>query len=367
MIPFLDLASTYFDLKDQIDSSIADVLTSGTYIGGSYVLEFEKAWSSFCGSDYSVGVASGLDALCLALEALAIGPGDEVIVPAQTFIATWLAVTRVGAKPVPVDINEMDYNICTENILDAITSNTKAIIPVHLYGQPCQLDRINEIARQNSLYVIEDAAQAHGASYNGVKIGSHSDIVAWSFYPGKNLGAFGDAGAVTTNNVVLYNKIKALQNYGSYEKYIHTHIGCNSRLDPLQAAVLLCKLNKLDTWSRRRSEIADFYSQHISNAHVVKPYIHHNLVHAWHLYVIRTPFRDKFRSHLEDYGIQTLVHYPLPPYLQDAYSQYNTLRHTFLNSFTSSMQVVSIPLHPYLTHTQISHIVNTINSFCPTA
>jgi len=363
MIPFLDLRSTYLELKDRIDASVSDVMNSGTYIGGSYVQKFEQAWACYCKCNYAVGVASGLDALILALEALGVGEGDEVIVPAQTFIATWLAVTRVGAMPVPVDTNLDDYNICVEKIGKAITSKTKAIIPVHLYGQPCNIREINEIAKATGLFVIEDAAQAHGARYEDERIGAHSDIVAWSFYPGKNLGAFGDAGAITTNKIDLYSRIKRLQNYGSTEKYVHTEIGYNSRLDPIQAAILLCKLDRLDAWTCRRAEIAELYSSDISNKNISIPFVHPHVTHAWHLYVVRTPCREKFMQYMSTRGIQTLIHYPIPPYLQKAYSTFGFKQGSLSISESTSKQIVSIPIYPHLSDNDVKKIIDAINCY----
>jgi len=364
MIPFLDLKSTYLELKDEIDSAINRVLLSGIYIGGDSVLDFEREWSDYCSSSYSVGVASGLDALCLALQSLNIGIGDEVIVPSHTFIASWLAITRVGARPVPVDVNENDYNIDTSKIEEAISSKTKAILVVHLYGQPCNLEDITCIAKVYDLFVIEDAAQSHGAYYRDARIGSHSDIVCWSFYPGKNLGAFGDAGGITTNSLNIYNNIKSLQNYGSAEKYIHTKLGYNSRLDPLQAAILSCKLRSLNAWNEKRELIASIYSKNITNKYIVTPYVHKQISSAWHLYVIRVESRSHFQEYMRNNGIETMIHYPIPPYRQKAYqSEYANVDYP-VTSYISE-RIVSLPIFPHLSIDNVNYIVDIVNQYKP--
>ncbi|WP_341882019.1 DegT/DnrJ/EryC1/StrS family aminotransferase [Synechococcus sp. UW140] len=364
MIPFLDLKSSYLELKDQIDNLLHEVLSSGVYIGGDKVLHFESEWAKYCLSAYSVGVASGLDALCLALQSLDIGQDDEVIVPSHTFIATWLSVSRVGAKPVPVDVNKDDYNIDTYQIEDAITSKTKAILVVHLYGQPCNIDHVRNIANAHNLYVIEDAAQAHGAEYKSSKIGSHSDVVAWSFYPGKNLGAFGDAGAITTNSMNIYNRIKSLQNYGSIKRYVHTEIGCNSRLDPLQAAILTCKLNFLDDWNKRRDNIAAIYSKKIINNHVLTPFVRDYSKSSWHLYVICLENRAHFQEYMSNCGIQTLIHYPIPPYRQKAYSQGYKNTDFPVSSYISD-RIVSLPIYPHLSIQAANYIADVVSKYRP--
>jgi len=252
MIPFLDLGAAYRELKTEIDAAVHRVLDSGWYILGPEVEAFEAEWAAFCEADHAVGVANGLDALILALRALDIGAGDEVIVPSNTYVATWLAVTAVGARPVPVEPDLATHNIDPARIAAAISPATRALLPVHLYGQPADLDPILTIARQHGLTVIEDAAQAHGARYKGQRIGAHGDVVCWSFYPGKNLGAQGDGGAVTTNRADLADRISVLRNYGSRVKYVNEVQGVNSRLDPIQAAVLRAKLRHLDAWTERR-------------------------------------------------------------------------------------------------------------------
>jgi dTDP-4-amino-4,6-dideoxygalactose transaminase len=312
-VPFLDLRAAYLELKPEIDAAIARVLDSGWYILGPEVEAFEVEWAEYCGASHAVGVGNGLDALTLALRALEIGPGDEVIVPSNTYIATWLAVSAVGATPVPVEPDEGTYNINPALIPAAITPRTKALLPVHLYGQPADLDPILAIARQHNLAVVEDAAQAHGARYKGQRIGAHGDVVCWSFYPGKNLGVLGDAGAITTNRADLADRIRVLRNYGSREKYVNEVQGVNSRLDPLQAAVLLVKLKVLDEWNDRRRNIATLYNQGLAGSGMSLPYVPKWADPVWHLYVIRTPGRVALQVRLTEAGIGTMIHYPIPP------------------------------------------------------
>jgi dTDP-4-amino-4,6-dideoxygalactose transaminase len=270
-IPFLDLQAAYLELKPEIDAAISRVLNSGWYILGPEVEAFEEEWAAYCGASHAVGVGNGLDALTLALRALEIGPGDEVIVPSNTYIATWLAVSAVGATPVPVEPNPSTYNIDPTLIPDALTPRTKALLPVHLYGQPADLDPILALARQHNLAVVEDAAQAHGARYKSKRIGAHGDVVCWSFYPGKNLGALGDAGAITTRRADIADRIRMMRNYGSREKYVNDVQGVNSRLDPIQAAVLRVKLKVLDEWNDRRKSIASLYTQHLDDCPLSLP------------------------------------------------------------------------------------------------
>ena len=323
MIPFLDLQAAYLELKPQIDAAIADVLNSGWYILGPEVEAFESEWADYCGVREAVGLANGLDALILALRALDVGSGDEVIVPSNTYIATWLAVSAVGATLVPVEPNSTTHNIDQPRIESAITSRTKVILPVHLYGQPVDLDPVLEIARVHKLRVVEDAAQAHGAKYKGKRIGGHGDIVCWSFYPGKNLGAMGDAGAVTTNHPELAERVRMLRNYGSKVKYINEVQGVNSRLDPVQAAILRVKLKHLDRWTDRRRAIAARYNETLADCGLVLPYVPNWAESAWHLYVVRSSTRDALQEQLTKSGVGTLIHYPIPPHMQAAYANLN--------------------------------------------
>lgn len=287
-VPFLDLGASYRELKPEIDTAVARVLDSGWYILGPEVEAFEAEWAGYCEAKHAVGLANGLDALILALRALDVGPGDEVIVPSNTYIATWLAVSAVGATPVPVEPDPDTHNIDPARIAAAITPQTKVLLPVHLYGQPVDLDPILALAREHGILVVEDAAQAHGARYKGRRIGAHGDIVCWSFYPGKNLGALGDGGAITTDRADLAEKVQVLRNYGSRVKYVNVVQGVNSRLDPIQAAVLRVKLKHLDDWTDRRRTIADVYTQGLAESGLILPYVPEWAGPVWHLYVVRS-------------------------------------------------------------------------------
>ena len=361
-VPFMDFSLAYKDLENEIDCAMKDVLSSGRYILGPAVDTFEEQWAHFCEAQHAIGVANGLDALKLSLMALDIGPGDEVIVPSNTYIATWLAVSSLGATPVPVEPLSTTFNINPENILPAITSKTRAIIPVHLYGQPAQLDQILRIASENNLFVVEDAAQAHGASFMGKKIGGHGDLVCWSFYPGKNLGALGDAGAVTTNNTALANKIKILRNYGSEKKYLNSFKGINSRLDPIQAVVLLVKLKHLDRWKVIRSNFASMYTSRLSDISAItfqeQPEFQES---AWHLFVIRCRDRDELQQFLTHSDIGTLIHYPLPPHQQKAYLEYNDYDLPIASLLSS--QLLSLPLHPHLKEDEVHACIDAVREF----
>ncbi len=347
-IPFLDLRASYLELKTEIDAAVAHVLDSGWYILGSEVESFEEEFATFCESRHSVGVANGLDALHLSLLAMDVGPGDEVIVPSNTYIATWLAVSQCGAKPVPVEPDERTYNIDPERIEAAITSRTKVILPVHMYGQPADLDPILGIARKHKLRVLEDAAQAHGARYKGRRIGAHGDAVAWSFYPGKNLGAFGDGGAVTTNDPAIAERINVLRNYGSKVKYVNNLKGFNSRLDPIQAAILRVKLKHLNSWNLRRQTIARQYLTRLRGCPVVLPYVPEWAEPVWHLFVIRNSKRDDLARRLEQAGVATLIHYPIPPHRQTAFDELGYLFESFPIANLIAEEVLSLPIGPQL-------------------
>ncbi len=319
-IPFLDLKAGYLELKEEMDEACRRVFDSGCYILGEEVEQFEQEFAQYCEAKHCIAVGNGLDALHLILLALGIGEGDEVIVPAHTFIATWLSVSHAGATPVPVEPDPDTYNIDPSKIEQAISSRTKAIMPVHLYGQPADMDSIAEIAARHGLRVIEDAAQAHGARHRGRRVGSLGDAAGFSFYPGKNLGAFGDGGAVTTNDDVIADKVKMLRNYGSRIKYAHESIGFNSRLDPLQAAFLRAKLGRLDEWNDRRRRLAAHYLDQLAGCEgLTLPYVPFWAEPVWHLFVVRHARRDDLRQNLESAGIGTLIHYPIPPHLSDAY------------------------------------------------
>jgi dTDP-4-amino-4,6-dideoxygalactose transaminase len=345
------------ELKAEIDLAVSGVLDRGWYVGGSEVEAFEDEWASYCEASHAIGVGNGLDALRLALTAVGVKSGDEVIVPSHTFIATWLAVSQLGAIPVPVEPDECTYNMDPSLIEAAITSRTKAIIPVHLYGQPADLDPILRVASRYSLCVVEDAAQAHGALYKGKKIGSHGNAVAWSFYPGKNLGAMGDAGGVTTNDSQLAEKIRMLRNYGSMRKYVHDIQGCNSRLDPIQAAVLRVKLRVLDEWNTRRKKIAQKYSEFFcSNSAALAmqlgpispPWVPDYADPVWHLFVIRSARRDELRAKLLNLGVESMIHYPTCPHEQKAYAPYSRKVVSYPIAEFMSREVLSLPIGPHL-------------------
>lgn len=353
-VPFLDLKAAYLELHAEINAAIQNVLNSGTYILGPEVDAFEAEYAMYCETRYAVGVANGLDALRLSLLALEVKPGDEVIVPANTFIATWLAVSQCGAIPVPVEPNEGTHNIDPYLIEAAITPRTRVILPVHLYGHPADLDPILAIASRYGLKVVEDAAQAHGARYKGRRIGGHSNAVAWSFYPGKNLGAMGDAGAITTNDADLAERLRMLRNYGSQVKYVNESLGYNSRLDPLQAAVLRVKLQHLDEWNRRRWTIAQRYLQIPLIAALARPEILAGAESAWHLFVIQHPERDVLQARLAQAGIGTLIHYPIAPHRQKAYAGLGLLASDFPIANRLAASVLSLPLGPHLTSDQIA-------------
>jgi dTDP-4-amino-4,6-dideoxygalactose transaminase len=360
-IDFLNLALAHQEIESEILEVVKRVTLSGSYILGQEVVNFEKAFATYTESNYCAGVGNGLDAIKLALLAVGIKPGDEVIVPAHTFIATWLAVTDIGATPVPIEPIEKTYNIDPNLIEKSITNKTKAIIPVHLYGQPADLNSVHAIAKKYNLAIIEDAAQAHGATYNNKKIGAHSDVVAWSFYPGKNLGGIGDGGAVTTNSKSIYEKINHLRNYGSPKKYQHDFLGVNSRLDEIQAAVLNVKLNYLDEWNKRRKKIANFYIGNLILDEIKLPEIQADSSSAWHLFVIRLKERDSLINYLNQKNCQTLVHYPTPPHLQKCYPNYNRLQLTITEKI--SQEIMSLPISPHHKEEEIMHVCNLIKRF----
>jgi dTDP-4-amino-4,6-dideoxygalactose transaminase len=348
MIPFLDLKAPYLELKQELDEAIARVVSSGWFIGGEEVDQFEAEYARYSGSAYAVGVGNGLDALHLALLAMDVGLGDEVIVPSNTYIATWLAVSQCGATPVPVEPDEFTFNINPALIEEAITKRTKVILPVHLYGQPVDLDKVLAIARKHGLKVLEDGAQAHGARYKGQRVGAHGDAVAWSFYPGKNLGAMGDGGAVTTNDPEIADRIRVLRNYGSRVKYVNEVQGYNSRLDPLQAAILRVKLLYLDEWNNRRAAIADFYQKRLADCGLTLPCVPDWADPAWHLYVVQHPRRDAVHKALTDAGVGTLIHYPIPPHRQQAYAQAGWGIGAFPLAERMAEHVLSLPIGPHL-------------------
>lgn len=362
-IPFLDLGAAYLELKSEIDAAVARSLASGCYIAGPEVEQFESKYAQYCGAAHAVGAANGLDALHLALRAMDVGPGDEVIVPSNTYIATWLAVSQCGATPVPVEPDARTYNIDPALIEAAITPPTKVILPVHLYGQPANMDEILAIARKHGLRVLEDGAQAHGARYKGERLGAHGDAVAWSFYPGKNLGAMGDGGAVTTDDAQLAERIRVLRNYGSREKYVNEVQGYNSRLDPLQAAILRVKLAHLDEWNARRSALAQRYQQGLVGYGLTLPYVPEWAEPVWHLYVVQHPQRDALQKAMSDVGVGTLIHYPIPPHRQQAYAANGFFGDTFPLATRMAREVLSLPMGPHLSVEDQDRVIAALTAF----
>jgi dTDP-4-amino-4,6-dideoxygalactose transaminase len=362
-VPFLDFRPAYAELKAEMDEAVSRVLASGYYLLGKELEAFEKEFAEYQETRYCVGVGNGLDALHLAILALGSGPGDEVIVPSNTYIATWLAASYAGAKPVPVEPDERTYNIDPRKIEEAITPKTKGIIPVHLYGQPADMEPILEIAKRHKLWVLEDAAQAHGARYQGKRVGGLGDIAGWSFYPGKNLGALGDGGAITTNNPDLADRVRILRNYGSRVKYVNDVKGFNSRLDEIQAAALRVKLRRLDVWNERRRRIAARYASELANTPLALPEVPAWADPVFHLYVTRSKNRDKLREHLDRAGISTLIHYPIPPHLQQAYKELGLGPGALPISERIHREVLSLPIGPHLTDEQAARIIRAVREF----
>ncbi len=360
-VEFLDLRAAYDEVRPEIEEAVLRSLRSGYYIGGPEVSEFEQTYAEYCGVTQCVAVANGLEALQLALVALDIGPGDEVIVPSNTFIATWLAVSHCGAECVAVEPDPRTYNIDPARIAAAITPRTRAIIPVHLYGQPAELDAILEIARAHNLPVIEDAAQAQGARYRGFRIGGHGTLCTWSFYPGKNLGALGDAGAITTNDAALAERLRLLRNYGSPVRYQHEERGFNSRLDPVQAAALSVKLRHLDRWNARRAVIAARYHAAFAPADtagkIMGPFVPDHIDPVWHLYCIQHERRDELRELLQQAGIETLIHYPVPPHLQPAYAERGEGVGSYPESELIARRVLSLPIDPLMSDAHVDQVI----------
>lgn len=361
MISFLDLHKINEAYRSEIDERIKEVLDSGWYLNGNQNDAFCRHFAEFCGVRYALGVANGLDALNLIIKAYGFAEGDEIIVPANTYIASILAISENRCKPVLVEPDINTYNINTELIESKITGKTKAIMLVHLYGQAVAMDKIWELAEKYKLKVIEDSAQAHGAYYQDRCVGSLGDVAAFSFYPGKNLGALGDGGAITTNDEDLYNKLKALANYGSHVRYQHLYKGINSRLDEIQAAVLDVKLQGLRKDNGRRQEIARYYRSHIKNPLVILPLSPDENAHVWHLFVLRVEHRDAWMAYMADNGIQCLIHYPTPPHKQAAYQEWNTQSYPITEKI--HREVFSLPISPVLTDEEIKKIVEVLNAF----
>lgn len=361
-IPLVGLADQYRTIKPEIDEAIARVIESSAFVGGEEVRLFESEFAAYCETKACVGVGNGTDALYLTLRALEIGAGDEVITVAHTFIATSEAISMAGARPVFVDIKEDTMLMDPSALEAAITSRTKAIVPVHLYGQPCEMDAIMEIAARHGLKVIEDAAQAHGATWRGRRVGSIGDAACFSFYPGKNLGAFGDAGAVVSQDEELIDRIRMLANHGRLEKYTHRQEGVNSRLDGLQAAVLRVKLRHLDQWNQARRSHADFYLDAFANDGIRPPTIHPDALPVWHLFVVRVSNREAFQERLKNAGIASGVHYPVPLHRQPAYQHFDLPKGTLPVTEKVSSEVVSLPMYPELTPAHLETIVNVIST-----
>ncbi|MFC1516212.1 DegT/DnrJ/EryC1/StrS family aminotransferase [Thermodesulfobacteriota bacterium] len=364
-IPFLDVKQTYLELKDEIDTAVKAVLSRGQYILGENVERFETEFAAYSGCRYGVGVASGLDALELILKARGIGPGDDVIVPANTYIATLLAVSRIGANPVLVEPDPTTCNIDPKKIEASLTGRTRAIMAVHLYGQAADMKSIRKICETRGILRFEDASQAHGALHHGVKVGALGDAAGFSLYPGKNLGAFGDGGIVTTDDTGIAEYIRIARNYGSEKKYYNSIKGVNSRLDEIQAAVLCVKLKHLDEWNLRRNRIAHIYLEALDplQDELVLPRIGDGNTHVWHLFTVRTPQRDALRSYLDRKGVGTLVHYPIPPYSQAAYRELNHLKDAYPISSAMADQILSLPMGPHLTKEQTNYVCETIHAF----
>jgi dTDP-4-amino-4,6-dideoxygalactose transaminase len=362
-IPFLSLFALNERFRHEIEESIQRVLNRGWYILGEEVERFEREFANYCGVKHCITVGNGLDALTLILKAMQLKEGDEVIVPANTYIATILAISANGLRPILVEPSAKSYNIDPKKIEEKITSRTKAIIVVHLYGQIANMDAINQIAEKYNLKVIEDAAQAHGAMYKERRAGSLGYAAGFSFFPGKNLGALGDGGAITTNDDELAYRLRAYRNYGSHVKYVHDLKGVNSRLDEIQAAILSVKLKYLDYDNEQRRTIADYYMRYIRNPLLVLPNVEsgERLSHVWHLFVIRTEERDRLRMYLSDKGIETLIHYPIPPHHQEAYKEWNNL--SLPVSEKIHREVLSIPLNPTLTPSDVEYIVEVLNKY----
>jgi dTDP-4-amino-4,6-dideoxygalactose transaminase len=362
-IPFLDLRAPYLELQNEIDDNIGHVLGSGSFVLGKAVDAFEQDFAQYIGVKHCIGVGSGLDALHLSLRALGAGPGDEVLVPSNTYIATWLAISEVGATPVPIEPDSVTYNMDPDLVEAKITPRTKGIMPVHLYGQPADMDPLLEIARRHGFWVLEDAAQAHGARYKGVHVGGLGDAAGWSFYPGKNLGAFGDGGAITTNNDQLADQLRVLRNYGSRIKYFNEIKGFNSRLDSLQAAVLQVKLKYLDEWNARRRAIADLYTSSLRGTALTLPGWPSWAEHVFHLFVVRCQNRDDLQNYLKARGVGSLIHYPVPPHLQSAYGELGFTEGSMPLTEAIHREVLSLPMGPHLRLQHAQMVIEAVREF----
>ncbi|MBD8973353.1 MAG: DegT/DnrJ/EryC1/StrS family aminotransferase [Clostridiales bacterium] len=362
MIEYANLKHMHNQIREQLDDAYRRVMDRGWFIMGEELSQFEKEYAQYCGTKYCLGVGNGLDALHIILEAYGIGAGDEVIVPVNTYIATALAVSYTGAKPIFIDVDENNYNIVVDKIEDAITERTKAIIVVHLYGRLAPINRIKEIAGRHHLIVIEDAAQAHGACTDLQKAGSFGHAAGFSFYPGKNLGAFGDAGAIVTDDKEIYQRVQALRNYGSVEKYHHTYKGYNSRLDELQAAFLRVKLDYLDRWTQERRMIAEYYMRHIQNEWIRLP-DEASEDNVWHIFPVFCEKRDQLRDYLQERKIMTQIHYPIPIHLQEAYKEMGLQKGTYPIAEHLAETELSLPIWVGMSQSELEEVCQCLNDF----
>jgi dTDP-4-amino-4,6-dideoxygalactose transaminase len=363
-VPFLDLKAPYAELREELDAAYRRVMESGWFVMGPECEAFEAEFAAYCGARHCVGVGNGLDALHLILRAMGVGPGDEVIIPSNTYIATWLAVSYTGATPVPVEPDELTHNLDPARVEEAVTPRTKVVMPVHLYGQAADMDAIGEVAARRGLRVVEDAAQAQGARYKGRVAGGLADAAGFSFYPGKNLGALGDAGAVVTDDDELADRVRVLRNYGSRVKYENEARGYNSRLDELQAALLRAKLPKLDEWNARRRRVAESYLQQLEGvAGLALPSVPAWADPVWHLFVVRTRERERLQAYLAEAGVGTLIHYPKPPHMQAAYADAGHRAGDFPLAEALAREVLSLPMGPHLSDEAVDYIVSKLSSF----
>ena len=361
MIKFLDLEKINNRFREEIDSELKEILDSGWYLQGKKNQKFAENFAEFCGVKHCLGVANGLDALNLIIKAYGFSNGDEIIVPANTYIASILAISQNGCTPILIEPDIKTYNINPDLIEEKITERTKAIMVVHLYDQAVQMKKIWELAKKYNLKIIEDSAQAHGSVYDGIKTGALGDASGFSFYPGKNLGCMGDGGCVTTNDDELFEKIKAIANYGSDRKYHHIYKGVNSRLDEIQAAVLNVKLKYLDKDNARRREISKYYRENIKNRIIILPETYDESAHVWHVFAVRTPERDRFQKYLEENNIQTIIHYPTPPHKQGAYQEWNNLSYPISEEIHRT--VISLPISPVMTDDEVERVTEVINEY----
>ena len=367
MIPLVDLKAQYAAIKPEIDAAMQRVVNNTSFILGKEVIEFEKNFAAFCHAQYCIGVDSGTAALHLALLLCDVKPGDEVITTTHTFVATAEVISVIGAKPVFVDIDPRTYNIDPGQIERAITPRTKAIIPVHLYGQPAEMDAILDIARKHNLRIIEDAAQAHGAEYRGRRAGTMSDLACFSFYPGKNLGAYGDAGALVTDDAELAERARMLRDHGRRSKYEHQIVGYGYRLDALQAAILGAKLPHLESWNARRRAIADYYTELFTNLDIIPPYVPAHITPVYHIYCIRARDRDGLQKHLKERGIETGIHYPIPLHLQPVYQNLGYHAGDFPHAEKAASEILSLPMYPEITDSQVNQVVDGVREFYTSA